>query len=77
MSANIEREDIAENPRKRLKVDNPAPTDDVLVSTPAPALAGRSSAVDAQSLKEAEVGITEFASRHNEGFSGVLKKRYI
>ncbi|BDD57494.1 hypothetical protein MPDQ_000249 [Monascus purpureus] len=76
MSANIELEDIAENPRKRLKVDNPAPTGDVLVSTPAPALAGRSSTVDAQSLKEAEVGITEFASCHNEGFSGVLKKRY-
>jgi tRNA pseudouridine13 synthase len=31
---------------------------------------------DAQALKEAEVGITEFVSADNVGFSGVLKKRY-
>jgi tRNA pseudouridine13 synthase len=30
---------------------------------------------DAQAVKEIEVGITEFVSSDNEGFSGILKKR--
>lgn len=50
----------AENPRKRLKVDEEFPR----------------GAVNAQAAKEAEVGITEFVSRQDPGFYGILKKRF-
>lgn len=78
MSINVnmrEVEDIVETPRKRLKTDNVAAADDVIVS--AVPTEGRSLPANAQTVKEAEVGITEFVSRDNEGFSGILKKRYV
>lgn len=58
--------DIVESPRKRLKTDA-EPTGDVVV-------VGETVKSDAQ--KELEVGITEYVSRDNEGFAGILKKRY-
>ena len=60
--------------RKRQKTEATAATDneaDVVVAaeTSVPA-------ENAQALKELEVGITEFVTADNEGFSGILKKRY-
>ncbi|KAE8355949.1 pseudouridine synthase [Aspergillus coremiiformis] len=63
----MEGTDIVESPRKRLKVDNTPATDDKVVTI---------NEGDAQALKEAEVGITEFVSAENAGFAGILKKRY-
>lgn len=62
--------DIAESPRKRLKTDNVSTEDAVPPSAP-------TNESDAQSLREAEVGITQFVSADNEGFSGIFKKRYL
>ena len=59
--------DIGESPRKRLKTDT-EPTGDVVVGS-------ETTKSDAQ--KELEVGITEYVSRDNEGFAGILKKRYL
>ncbi|GAQ10304.1 multisubstrate pseudouridine synthase 7 [Aspergillus lentulus] len=71
----MEGTDIVESPRKRLKTeDTPVSDDVVLPPSTVPAL--EISDGDAQALKEAEVGITEFVSSDNVGFSGVLKKRY-
>lgn len=71
----MEGTDIFESPRKRLKTeDTPVSDDVVLPPSTVPAL--EISDGDAQALKEAEVGITEFVSSDNVGFSGVLKKRY-
>lgn len=72
-------QEVTESPRKRLKTDNASSTDEVAVSladngsTTTPAVQAPSSNI--QSLKEIEVGITEFVSVENQGFSGVLKKR--
>ncbi|KAL4891608.1 pseudouridine synthase [Aspergillus ambiguus] len=75
----MEGADIVESPRKRLKTDNDsidqtiAPPSDAAAQEPAPP---KISDGDAQALKEAEVGITEFVNAGNEGFAGILKKRY-
>lgn len=69
-----EREDVAENPRKRLKTDQAPSSDDV--SAREVQAEAKTPAIDEQNLKETEVGITEFVSRDNEGFSGVFKKRF-
>lgn len=62
--------DIAESPRKRLKTDNVSTANAVPPSAP-------TKESDSQSLREAEVGITQFVSADNEGFSGIFKKRYL
>ncbi|GAB1217941.1 hypothetical protein ATERTT37_007184 [Aspergillus terreus] len=71
--------DVVESPRKRLKTDNDS-TDATIAPPTQPAVQETASAKisdgDAQALKEAEVGITEFVSADNEGFTGILKKRY-
>lgn len=59
--------DIVESPRKRLKTDA-EPAGDAVVVSELPKS-------DAQ--KELDVGITEYVSRDNEGFAGILKKRYV
>ncbi|CRG89177.1 hypothetical protein PISL3812_06213 [Talaromyces islandicus] len=71
----MEKEDIVESPRKRLK------TDDAAASQPndlVPALTGGGSGGHAatNNTKEADVGITEFVSTDTPGFEGILKKRY-
>ncbi|KAF9887395.1 hypothetical protein FE257_010250 [Aspergillus nanangensis] len=76
----MEPTDMAESPRKRIKTDN-APTTDAEVAPPSEIPAqgteqAKLSETDAQALKEVEVGITEFVSADNEGFTGILKKRY-
>lgn len=68
-----------ESPRKRVKVDNESSTEEaVLPGTGAAADSepAKTSESDAQAMKELEVGITQFVSADNEGFSGILKKRY-
>ncbi|PGH21465.1 hypothetical protein AJ80_03256 [Polytolypa hystricis UAMH7299] len=78
-----------ESPRKRVKVSDDAAADVSIppVSSietphapapePVPAAGGVQSALeDAQAMKEAEVGITEFVSVDSSGFTGVLKQRY-
>ncbi|KAB8068378.1 pseudouridine synthase [Aspergillus leporis] len=71
----MEGADIVESPRKRIKVDNDSTTEEATLPIPDGAVAGISEN-DAQALKEAEVGITEFVSAENAGFAGILKKRY-
>lgn len=66
----MERADIVESPRKRQKTDNDNTSSEEV------AVAVKPAADDAQLQKEIEVGITEFVSPENEGFSGILKKRY-
>ncbi|KAL1985821.1 hypothetical protein VTN96DRAFT_7313 [Rasamsonia emersonii] len=72
----MERDEVVESPRKRLKVADSSPKE----ATPAPSIsngaAAEVSAKEAKALKEAEVGITEFVSSDVPGFSGILKKRY-
>ncbi|KAL2824941.1 pseudouridine synthase [Aspergillus cavernicola] len=64
--------DIIEPPQKRLKMEDVSSTDEVVLPT------GRATPqTDADQLsREIEVGITEFVSADNEGFAGILKKRY-
>lgn len=67
----MEHQELVESPRKRQKTEAVAATDgaaDVLPATSAPT-------ESAQTLKELGVGITEFVTASNEGFSGILKKR--
>lgn len=66
----MEHQELVESPRKRQKTDAVALNGaaDVLPESSAPA-------ENAQALKELEVGITEFATAENAGFSGILKKR--
>ena len=71
----MEGADIVESPRKRQKVDNTSTADEATLP-PSAAAPAEISESDAQALKEAEVGITEFVSAENAGFSGILKKRY-
>lgn len=59
-----------ESPRKRQKTDNDNASSEQV------AIAAKPAADDAQLQKEIEVGITEFVTPQNEGFSGILKKRY-
>lgn len=70
----MEGVDIVESPRKRIKTDSAPSGDDVV---PTADTMTKANGEDAQTLKEAEVGITEYVSRENEGFSGILKKRYV
>lgn len=70
----IDTPEDVENPRKRVKVDSDDPSNGTVSSTPNPGQ--RNTGVDAQTVKETEVGITEFASSDSKGFSGILKKRY-
>ncbi|RAH42001.1 pseudouridine synthase PUS7, partial [Aspergillus brunneoviolaceus CBS 621.78] len=77
----MEGADVIESPRKRIKTDNPPTTDDaVLPQAGGPVAeepaAAPVSADDAQARREIEVGITGYVSADNEGFSGILKKRY-
>lgn len=67
----MEGADIVESPRKRQKTDNDN------MSSEKVAVAAKPAADDAQLQKEIEVGITEFVTPQNEGFSGILKKRYV
>lgn len=67
----MEHPELVESPRKRQKTEAVAATDgavDALPTNSAPT-------ENAQTLKELEVGITEFVTASNEGFSGILKKR--
>ncbi|CAG8397734.1 unnamed protein product [Penicillium salamii] len=71
----MEKPEIVESPRKRQKTDDAGSIaiplgGDGASDIPTVAVA------DAQTLKENEVGITEFVSNDSEGFSGILKKRY-
>jgi hypothetical protein len=61
--------ELVESPRKRLKTDNAASPAGAAESTPAKEPA------DTQAVREAEVGITQFVSPENAGFSGIFKKR--
>ncbi|KAJ5493705.1 hypothetical protein N7463_009792 [Penicillium fimorum] len=70
----MEKPDIVESPRKRQKTEDVASTE--VAITLDGATETSTAASDAQTLKEAEVGITEFVSNDTEGFSGILKKRY-
>lgn len=63
-------DDRLESPRKRLKTENVS-VDSSSTSTSS----SNSSSSELQALKEVEVGITEFVSPENDGFSGVFKKR--
>ncbi|RAO67768.1 uncharacterized protein BHQ10_003780 [Talaromyces amestolkiae] len=71
----MEREEIAESPRKRQKVDNVQTEDNDTIVTEEPAVESSSSST-AQVTREVDVGITEFVSADIPGFEGVLKKRY-
>lgn len=64
--------DIAESPRKRLKTDNASTG---IAATASGTVSDSATESDAQSLKEAEVGITRFVSPENQGFTGIFKKR--
>ncbi|KAL2796801.1 pseudouridine synthase [Aspergillus keveii] len=65
--------DLIEPPQKRLKTENVADSADVALPATVAAAAPQS---DDQLSREIEVGITEFVSADNEGFVGILKKRY-
>ncbi|KAL4873790.1 hypothetical protein BDV12DRAFT_159617 [Aspergillus spectabilis] len=65
--------DLIEPPQKRLKTEDASKTDEVVL--PAAGTPPQTDADD-QLTREIEVGITEFVSADNEGFAGILKKRY-
>ncbi|KAJ5682972.1 hypothetical protein N7462_006137 [Penicillium macrosclerotiorum] len=69
----MERPEQVESPRKRQKTEDTSANNgaDELISK-----IGAAGTQDAQTLKEQEVGITEIVTADNEGFSGILKKRY-
>ena len=69
--------DIVESPRKRLKTDSAPSTEDAALPSAEATPAKPSRVDDAQQVKEIEVGITEYVSSDNEGFAGILKKRYL
>ncbi|KAL4818702.1 pseudouridine synthase [Aspergillus spinulosporus] len=67
--------DLIEPPQKRLKTEDIASADEVVL--PAGGVPPQTdNEIDEQLSKEIEVGITEFVSADNEGFAGILKKRY-
>ncbi|KAL2813734.1 pseudouridine synthase [Aspergillus granulosus] len=66
--------DLIEPPQKRLKTEDASDKADAVL--PATVAAAPQPDADEQMLREIEVGITEFVSAENEGFAGVLKKRY-
>ncbi|KAL4795674.1 pseudouridine synthase [Aspergillus venezuelensis] len=67
--------DIIEPPQKRVKTEDAPKTDEIAVSAPGASAQPQTETED-QLAKELEVGITEFVSADNEGFGGILKKRY-
>ncbi|KAJ0425868.1 pseudouridine synthase [Aspergillus carlsbadensis] len=67
--------DLIEPPQKRLKTENVADSADVALPATVAAAAPQPEVND-QLSREIEVGITEFVSADNEGFVGILKKRY-
>ncbi|PTU22804.1 hypothetical protein P175DRAFT_0453757 [Aspergillus ochraceoroseus IBT 24754] len=67
--------DLIESPRKRLKTEDVTSTEEAVLPASVGALPPQAEA-DEQILRELEVGITEFVSAGNEGFVGILKKRY-
>jgi hypothetical protein len=74
----MERDEVVESPRKRLKVaDSSAQEGSLTPSISSGAAVLEVSTKDATALKEAEVGITEFVSSGLPGFSGILKKRFV
>ena len=73
----MEGVDIVESPRKRLKTNSAPSTEDAALPSAEATPAKPSRVDDAQQLKEIEVGITEYVSSDNEGFAGILKKRYL
>jgi tRNA pseudouridine13 synthase len=67
--------DLIEPPQKRLKTEVTSSADEVVL--PAGGVTPQiDNEIDEQLSKEIEVGITEFVSADNEGFAGILKKRY-
>lgn len=76
IAVKMEREDIVESPRKRLKVDNAQTADNDTIVAEVPAVESSSSPVT-QATREVDVGITEFVSADIPGFEGVLKKRFV
>ncbi|OQD82331.1 hypothetical protein PENANT_c022G09306 [Penicillium antarcticum] len=73
----MEKHDLVESPRKRQKTSDASPEKMVVAGDGAADVPTTTAVVsDAQGVKEVEVGITEFVSSDNEGFSGILKKRY-
>ncbi|KAJ5970233.1 uncharacterized protein N7479_000151 [Penicillium vulpinum] len=71
----MEKPDIVESPRKRQKTEDTG-SNEVAIAVNGAAETPSTVLSVAQTLKEAEVGITEFVSNDTEGFSGILKKRY-
>ncbi|KAL5002495.1 pseudouridine synthase [Aspergillus recurvatus] len=71
----MEISDLIEPPQKRLKTEDVASTDEVVLLASGASPQTRAE-IDEQLSKEIEVGITEFVSADNEGFVGILKKRY-
>ncbi len=69
----MEISDLIEPPQKRLKTEDAPSTEEVAL--PAGAVPPQTATEDPLS-REIEVGITEFVSAGNEGFAGILKKRY-
>ncbi|KAJ5100042.1 hypothetical protein N7532_007043 [Penicillium argentinense] len=68
----MEHPELVESPRKRQKTEADTATDGAAEVQPETNVLAQNSQV----LKELEVGITEFVTPENEGFSGILKKRY-
>ncbi|KAL4781419.1 pseudouridine synthase [Aspergillus varians] len=65
--------DIVEPPQKRLKTEDAPGMEEAVLPVGAAPLP---TATEDQLSREIEVGITEFVSADNEGFAGILKKRY-
>lgn len=65
--------EIVESPRKRIKTEGTEPSAENTAI--APETTQLATTDDAQRFKEVEVGISEYVSRDNEGFAGILKKR--
>lgn len=68
----MEKDEVIESPRKRLKTDNASLQETIVASEPAAA-----SVPPTQGIKEAEVGILEFVSTDVPGFEGILKRRWV
>lgn len=66
--------DHAEPPQKRIKTEDAAGTQEGALPAGAPPT--EQTELEEQLSRELEVGITEFVNPDNQGFSGILKKRY-
>lgn len=69
----MERPELVESPRKRQKTEDVPSIDSAVDVLP---VNGGAAALDAQTTKEHDVGITELVTGDSEGFAGILKKRY-